>query len=189
MSHMPQPPTAPWATDRTAVPGEGPPGAPLMLVGEQPGDAEDRQGRPFVGPAGRLLDRALQAAGLDRAACYLTNAVKHFKFTQRGARRIHQKPDSADIALYRPFLLREVDAVAPKLIVALGATAAQGLLGRKVGVLKLRGQFLSGPDDRPVLLTVHPSFLLRLPDPAMQEEEYQRFVRELVLAKGRVFRS
>lgn len=189
MSHTPQPPTASWATGHTTVLGEGPPQAPLMLVGEQPGDAEDRQGRPFVGPAGRLLDRALLAAGLDRAACYLTNAVKHFKFTQRGARRIHQKPDSGDIALYRPFLLREVDAVAPRLIVALGATAAQGLLGRKIGVLKLRGQFLSGPDDRPMLLTVHPSFLLRLPDPAMQEEEYQRFVRELALAKGRVFSS
>lgn len=165
--------------------GEGPPGAPLMLVGEQPGDAEERQGRPFVGPAGRLLDHALAAAGLDRAACYLTNAVKHFKYIQRGARRVHQTPDRDDIALYRPFLLREVDAVAPRLLVALGATAAQALLGRRVGILKLRGQILAGPGDLPLLLTIHPSFLLRLPDAAMKEQEYQRFVREMALAKER----
>jgi len=178
-------PVAPWARERPAILGEGPPGATLMLVGEQPGDEEDRMGRPFVGPAGRLLDRALQEAGVERGACYVTNAVKHFKYVQRGARRLHQKPDSGDIALYRPFLLREVEAVAPQLLVALGATAAQALLGRKVGVLKLRGQVLSGPDDRPMLLTVHPSFLLRVPDPEMKKREYGHFVQDLALAARR----
>lgn len=176
------PPVAPWAADRPAILGEGPRGALLMLVGEQPGDEEDRQGRPFVGPAGRLLDRALVEAGVDRAACYVTNAVKHFKYALRGKRRLHQSPDAGDIKLYRPFLLREVESVAPRLLVALGGTATQALMGQKLPLLKLRGQVFEGPGERPVMLTVHPSFLLRLPDPALKEAEYARFVQELAFA-------
>jgi len=176
------PPVAPWAADRPAVLGEGPKDALLMFVGEQPGDEEDRKGRPFVGPAGRLLDRALADAGVDRAACYVTNAVKHFKYVMRGKRRLHQSPDAGDIKLYRPFLLQEVETVKPHLLVALGGTATQALMGQKLPLLKLRGQVFEGPGERPVLLTVHPSFLLRLPDPALKEAEYARFVQELAFA-------
>jgi DNA polymerase len=172
-------PMAPWAEGHTFVPGEGPPGAPLMFVGEQPGDEEDRAGRPFVGPAGRLFDQALQDAGVTRGQAYVTNAVKHFKFTQTGQRRLHQKPDSSDIAHYRPFLLEEVKQVRPRLLVALGATAAQSLLGRKVPVLKARGEVMPGPAERDVFLTVHPSFLLRIPDAARKRAEYQAFVDDL----------
>ncbi len=170
---------AAWAEGRAPVLGEGPLDAALMLVGEQPGDEEDRGGRPFIGPAGRLLDRALVEAGIDRAACYVTNAVKHFKYVQRGPRRLHQTPDAGDIAHYRPFLMREIVHVAPGLLVAMGATAAQALLGRKVGIMKLRGQVLSGPGGMPILLTVHPSFLLRLPDPEAKRAEYAHFVQDL----------
>ncbi|KAA2213450.1 UdgX family uracil-DNA binding protein [Teichococcus oryzae] len=177
---------APWAEGRAPVLGEGPLDAPLMLVGEQPGDEEDRGGRPFIGPAGRLLDRALVEAGIDRSACYVTNAVKHFKYVQRGARRLHQTPDAGDIAHYRPFLMREIVHVAPGLLVAMGATAAQALLGRKVGIMKLRGQVLSGPGGMPILLTVHPSFLLRLPDPDAKRAEYGHFVHDLGVALQRV---
>jgi DNA polymerase len=183
MTDMPQPPAAEWAQNRAAVLGEGPPDAPLMLVGEQPGDEEDRKGRPFIGPAGRLLDRAMGQAGLDRAQCYVTNAVKHFKFVQTGSRRLHQKPDSGDIAFYRPFLLQEVERIAPRLLVAMGATAAQSLLGRKVAIMKLRGEVLEGPGARPMLLTVHPSYLLRVPDPVAQAEAFASFVEDLQLAK------
>jgi DNA polymerase len=172
-------PMAPWAEGHTFVPGEGPPGAPLMFVGEQPGDEEDRAGRPFVGPAGRLFDQALQEAGVTRSQAYVTNAVKHFKFTQTGQRRLHQKPDSGDIAHYRPFLLEEVRQVRPRLLVALGATAAQSLLGRKVPVLKARGEVMPGPAERDVFLTVHPSFLLRIPDAARKRAEYLAFVDDL----------
>lgn len=172
-------PEAPWALGQTFVPGEGPEGAPLMFVGEQPGDEEDRQGRPFVGPAGRLFDRALEEAGVGRDKAYVTNAVKHFKFTQTGKRRLHQKPDAGDIAYYRPFLLEEVRRIAPRLLVALGATAAQALLGRKVAILKQRSEILPGPLERPVLLTVHPSFLLRVPDPEAKQREYAAFVEDL----------
>jgi len=172
-------PTADWAEGRPFVPGEGPPHAALMFVGEQPGDEEDRQLRPFVGPAGQLFDRALEDADLHRPDTYVTNAVKHFKFVQTGRRRIHQKPDAGDIAHYRPFLLNEVRSIAPRLIVALGATAAQALLGRKVPVLKQRGEVLPGPLERPVLLTVHPSFLLRVPDAEARREHYAAFVADL----------
>lgn len=179
-------PTAEWAAGRPAVPGEGPRGAPLMFVGEQPGDEEDRQGRPFVGPAGRLFTQALEEAGVARGAAYVTNAVKHFKYTQRGARRLHQSPDAGDIKLYRPFLLAEVAAVAPRFLVALGATATQALMGRKLPMLKLRGQVFEAPEELPaglpVMLTVHPSYLLRLPDPELKKREYERFVAELRFA-------
>jgi DNA polymerase len=172
-------PAAPWAQGRPFVPGEGPPGAALMFVGEQPGDEEDLAGRPFIGPAGRLFDRALAEAGLDRTSAYVTNAVKHFKYVQTGKRRLHQKPDTGDITYYRPFLLKEVQQIGPRLLVALGATAAQSLLGRKIPVLKLRGEILPGPFERPVFLTVHPSFLLRLPDPDSKRREYEAFVDDL----------
>ena len=179
-------PQAAWAAGHTFVPGEGPQHAALMFVGEQPGDEEDRAGRPFVGPAGRLFDGALAEAGVPRAGAYVTNAVKHFKFTQTGTRRIHQKPDTADITHYRPFLLQEVKQVAPRLLVALGATAAQALLGRKVPVLKARGEVMPGPAGRDVFMTVHPSFLLRLPDPAAKREQYAAFVQDLRDAAARV---
>jgi DNA polymerase len=172
-------PEAPWAQGHTFVPGEGPDHATLMFVGEQPGDEEDRAGRPFVGPAGRMFDSALAEAGVPRAEAYVTNAVKHFKFTLTGKRRIHQKPDTSDITLYRPFLLQEVKQVAPRLLVALGGTAAQALLGRKVPVLKARGEVMPGPAGHNVFMTVHPSFLLRLPDPELKQQEFARFVQDL----------
>lgn len=159
--------------------GEGPIGAPLLFVGEQPGDEEDIAGRPFVGPAGRLFNRALEEAGVSRDEAYVTNAVKHFKFEPRGKRRLHQSPDAGDITYYRPFLLREIDLVGPKLLVALGATALRGLTGKAVPVMKNRGQVLPGPEGRPVFATVHPSFLLRVPDREAQEREYGRFVEDL----------
>jgi DNA polymerase len=162
--------------------GEGPVGAPLMFVGEQPGDEEDLQGRPFVGPAGRLFDRALKAAGLDRGAAYVTNAVKHFKFTPTGKRRLHQSPDAGDIAYYRPFLLREVGLVGPKRVVAMGATALLALTGKKLPVMKNRGTVLTGLDGHPVFATVHPSYLLRIPDEDGQQREFGRFVEDLKAA-------
>ncbi|PHK93366.1 uracil-DNA glycosylase [Pseudoroseomonas rhizosphaerae] len=185
-------PVAGWAEGRPAILGEGPRGAPLMFVGEQPGDEEDRQGHPFVGPAGRLFDRALEAAGIDRKASYVTNAVKHFKYIQRGARRLHQSPDAGDIRLYRPFLVQEVATVSPRFVVALGATATQALMGRKLPLLKLRGQVFEAPEELPaglpVLITVHPSYLLRLPDPELKRREFERFVAELQFA-GRAARG
>ncbi|MGX9964316.1 UdgX family uracil-DNA binding protein [Roseomonas sp. F4] len=159
--------------------GEGPLGASLMFVGEQPGDEEDIAGRPFVGPAGRLLDRALAQAGVERRDAYLTNAVKHFKFTPTGKRRIHQSPNAGDITYYRPFLTREVAAVAPRLIVALGASALTALTGQKLPVLKTRGQVVTALGGQPVFATVHPSYLLRLPDPQAQAAGFSDFVADL----------
>jgi DNA polymerase len=167
---------------RPAVFGEGPGTARLMLVGEQPGDQEDLQGRPFVGPAGQVLDRALAAAGLDRRRLYLTNAVKHFKFEPRGKRRIHQKPDTGEVEKCRFWLLRELSALDPALVVALGATAAQALLGRPVTIGRERGVLRPYDRTRRLLITVHPSYLLRLPDPALQAVEHARFVADLKLA-------
>jgi DNA polymerase len=159
--------------------GEGPLGAALMFVGEQPGDEEDIQGRPFVGPAGRLFDRALAEAGVPRAAAYVTNAVKHFKFTPTGKRRLHQSPEAGDIAFYRPFLLREIGLVGPRLLVALGATALRALTGKATPVMKTRGTVIAGPGGVPVFATVHPSYLLRIPDEAGQARAYAAFVEEL----------
>lgn len=176
------PPYAALATQ--PVFGEGPIGAPLMLVGEQPGDEEDRQGRPFVGPAGRLLDRALAEAGIERAQTYVTNAVKHFKFTPRGKRRLHQSPDAGDIARYRPFLVREIAIVHPRLLVALGAVALRALAGRPLTITRTRGlDGLRTPEGVPFRATVHPSYLLRLPDAESAAREYARFVAELRGAK------
>ena len=166
-----------------AVPGEGPEDARMMLVGEQPGDQEDLKGRPFVGPAGKLLDRALGEAGIDRTTVYLTNAVKHFKFEPRGKRRIHQKPDAGEIKACRWWLDQERELVRPELIVALGATAIQGLQGPKGSITSLRSQPMKLDDRTRLLITVHPSYLLRLPDPELREREYARFVADLAMAR------
>jgi uracil-DNA glycosylase len=169
-----------------AVFGEGPADARLLMIGEAPGDQEDRQGRPFVGPAGQLLDRAMAEAGLARNSVYLTNAVKHFKFTPRGKRRIHQKPDAGEIEACKFWLLQELDLVHPRLILALGATAAQALLGRSVTIARTRGRFQPYPPDAEIAVTVHPSYLLRLPEPRLKEVEYARFVDDLRLAARRL---
>ncbi len=172
--------------------GEGRRGAPLMLVGEQPGDQEDRQGHPFVGPAGRLLDRALRDAGIDPESVYATNAVKHFKFTRReGKRRIHQKPGRTEVVACRPWLIAEIDAVRPQLVVCLGATAAQSLLGTSFRISTRRGELLASPAAaqlrcRPQLLaTVHPSAVLR-DRSERHAEAYQAFVDDLRLARDAV---
>ncbi|WP_270936246.1 UdgX family uracil-DNA binding protein [Falsiroseomonas oryzae] len=169
-----------------AVFGEGPIGAPLFFVGEQPGDEEDIQGRPFVGPAGRLWNRALGDAGVPRDEAYVTNAVKHFKFAPTGKRRLHQSPDAGDIAYYRPFLLREIGIVGPRLLVALGATALRALTGKAMPVMKTRGTIVDGPEGLPVFATVHPSFLLRIPDQDGQQREYAKFVDDLRAARAQV---
>jgi DNA polymerase len=168
-----------------AVFGAGAVGARIMLVGEQPGDQEDRVGEPFVGPAGRLLDRALTEAGIDRADSYVTNAVKHFKFVRRGERRLHAKPGTTEVVACWAWLREEVKTVAPATIVALGATAARALVGRAVAITRFRGQFVPGAIGRDVLITVHPSYLLRLPDDASRTEEFRRFVADLEKATGR----
>src|SRR6058998_2619292 len=146
--------------------GEGPKKAPIMLIGEQPGDSEDLAGKPFVGPAGKIMDRALEEAGIDRSQVYVTNAVKHFKWEPRGKRRIHQKPNSREIAACRPWLEAELRIVKPKLVVALGATAAQTIFGPTFRVTREPGKVLSSKLAPRVLATVHPSSLLRQPDVA-----------------------
>jgi len=163
--------------------GEGPARAKFVLVGEQPGDQEDLAGKPFVGPAGQVLDRALEAAGIDRKTVYVTNAVKHFKFEPRGKRRIHAKPNAGEIKVcVGRWLKRELAAIAPDFVVALGATAAQALMGKGVTVGKLRGAALEWPDGRRGLVTVHPSYLLRLTDEEDRAAEYEKFVADLTLA-------
>jgi DNA polymerase len=163
--------------------GEGPAHARVVLVGEQPGDQEDRQGRPFVGPAGQLLDRALVAAGLDRQSLYLTNAVKHFKWEPRGPRRLHQRPNAREIAACRPWLAAELRALQPELIVCLGATAAQSVLERPVRVQAERGELRPTTFGAPALITVHPSSLLRLPEHANADTGFARFVTDLQQAR------
>lgn len=160
-----------------AVTGEGPDGAEIMLVGEQPGDAEDLAGRPFVGPAGQLLDRALREAGVERSRLYLTNAVKHFKYEPRGKRRIHQKPSAGEVQTCKWWLNREIALIRPRLIVALGATAAGALSGRAVSVTKERGPMMFGETQG--FVTMHPSFLLRLADANAKEREYRNFVADI----------
>ena len=161
--------------------GEGPAHAPVIFVGEQPGDQEDLQGTPFVGPAGKMLNRALEEAGVDRTQVYVTNAVKHFKFEPRGKRRIHQKPNTGEIERCKWWLDKELSLVKPKLTVALGATAARALFGRTTTISKVRGEFLALPehDGIEVFVTVHPSSLLRAPDPETKEREYKRFVADM----------
>ena len=159
--------------------GEGPKDAPIMLVGEQPGDYEDVAGKPFVGPAGKIMDRALEEAGIDRKEVYVTNAVKHFKWEPRGKRRIHQKPNSREIAACRLWLEAELRLVKPKLLVCLGATAAQAIFGPSFRVTRERGKVLSSKFAPRVLATVHPSSLLRQPDEQSREREYKQFVVDL----------
>jgi uracil-DNA glycosylase len=159
--------------------GEGPKSAPIMLVGEQPGDYEDVAGKPFVGPAGKIMDRALEEAGINRSKVYVTNAVKHFKWEPRGKRRIHQKPNSREIAACRPWLEAELCLVKPKLLVCLGATAAQAVFGPSFRVTRERGKVLSSKLAPRILATVHPSSLLRQPDDESREREYKRFVADL----------
>jgi DNA polymerase len=171
-----------WQTATQTVFGEGPAHARLMLVGEQPGNDEDLQGRPFVGPAGRVLDQALREAGISREQTYLTNAVKHFKWEPRGKRRIHKRPANPEIVACRPWLDAEIALVKPAALVCLGATAAQALLGRSFRVTEQRGQLLASTLARVVLATVHPSALLRAPTPDDRQREYARFVADLRVA-------
>jgi DNA polymerase len=168
-----------WKDATQTVFGEGPAHASVMLVGEQPGDKEDLAGHPFVGPAGQMLDRALQEAGIDRGKVYVTNAVKHFKFVPRGKIRLHQKPTTPEIKACRPWYERELAAVRPTLVVALGATAAQSVLGRITPINKSRGRLIEKQGEAQVLVTVHPSYLLRLPDAKAKAREYERFVEDL----------
>ena len=161
------------------VPGEGLKRARLMLVGEQPGDQEDIAGKPFVGPAGRLLDECLQEAGVDRSLCYVTNAVKHFKFERRGKRRLHAKPNAGEIQRCAWWLGGELELLRPDLIVALGATALYTLMGRSVGLTKERGHVLPAASGTPILVTIHPSYLLRIRDHDDRESERQRFISDL----------
>jgi uracil-DNA glycosylase len=159
--------------------GEGSPRAGLMLVGEQPGDKEDREGEPFVGPAGRTLDRALEEAGIDRSDAYLTNAVKHFKWKPRGKRRLHQTPRAGEIEACKPWLEAELAAVQPAAVLALGATAARALYGPKVKVTKDRGRPLNSPLAPVAAVTIHPSAILRLRDHDEREAEFAGFVADL----------
>jgi uracil-DNA glycosylase len=173
-----------------AVPGEGRKGAHLMLVGEQPGDKEDLSGKPFVGPAGRVLDRALEDAGIPRMEVFVTNAVKHFKHEMRGKRRLHRRPDAYEIERCKVWLDLERAIVQPVAVVALGATAARSLLGRTVTITALRGRMLQLADGTALFVTVHPSFLLRIEDDADKRREYDKLVADLrpaarVLAKTR----
>jgi len=157
-----------------------------MFVGEQPGDREDIEGKPFVGPAGRLLDEALEEAGIDRTRVYITNAVKHFKWKPQGKRRLHQKPNAAEVSACRPWLDSEIALVKPRILVLLGATAAQALLGRDFRVSLQRGQFIERPGLPLMMATVHPSSILRAPDDESREIEMQAFVQDLKRLAQRV---
>jgi uracil-DNA glycosylase len=168
-----------WQRGTQTVFGKGPRRAEVFFIGEQPGNEEDLAGEPFVGPAGRLLDQALAEAGIDRAQTYLTNVVKHFKWEARGKRRIHQKPNAGEIAACRPWLEAEIGLVKPKVIVCLGATAAQALLGPKFRVSKQRGQFIESTVAPYILATVHPSSILRAPDDETRHAEKRQFIEDL----------
>jgi len=167
-----------WKTATQTVFGEGTRSAQVMFVGEQPGDQEDKAGKPFVGPAGRLLDEALETAGIDRSTAYVTNAVKHFKWQARGKRRIHQKPNQTEITACRPWLEGELAAVKPKVLVLLGATAAQSLLGRQFRVTQHRGELVESDLAEAVTATIHPSAILR-GDPDQRERELAALVADL----------
>ena len=171
-----------WKDATQTVFGEGPEHASLMLVGEQPGDKEDLAGKPFVGPAGMMLDRALADAGIERGKVYVTNAVKHFKFVPRGKIRLHQKPNTPEIRACRPWYERELAAIKPALVIAMGATAAQSVLGKITPIGKNRGRVIDLDDATRALVTVHPSYLLRLPDEDARAREYAAFVKDLKLA-------
>ncbi len=175
-----------WAGATQAVFGEGARRAELMLVGEQPGDREDVEGAPFVGPAGHVLDRALVEAEIDRDLVYLTNVVKHFRYKQRGKRRIHQRPDAAHLAACRPWLDAELAVVRPRVLVCLGAVAAQALIGREVRVTRDRGRPLDSPLAPCVMATVHPSSILRTPDEAARHDAHAAFVDDLAQVAARL---
>jgi DNA polymerase len=175
-----------WKTGTQTVFGEGARRAELMLIGEQPGDQEDLAGHPFVGPAGKLLDHALEEAGIDRAAVYLTNAVKHFKWEPRGKRRIHKKPNTAEVSACRPWLDAELALVKPRAVICLGATASQALLGRTFKVTAHRGEFIESDIAAIVLATVHPSSLLRAPDDETRRRETARFIDDLRMVATRL---
>ena len=178
-----------WKDATQTVFGEGPQNAQMMLVGEQPGDKEDLAGKPFVGPAGQMLDRALEEAGIDRTKVYVTNAVKHFKFVPRGKIRLHQKPNTPEIRACRPWYERERAAIRPTLVVAMGATAAQSVFGKATPINKTRGRLFDLDDGTMALVTVHPSYLLRLPDADAKAREYQRFVDDLKIAAALLRKS
>jgi len=168
-----------WKTGTQTVFGEGSRRAKVIFVGEQPGNDEDLAGKPFVGPAGKLLDKAMEAAGIKRDEVYVTNVVKHFKWEPRGKRRIHKKPNAREIAACRPWLEAEIDLLKPEVLVCLGATAAQALLGRDFKVSQRRGELVDSSVAKHVAATVHPSSILRAPDEATRRAEYARFVADL----------
>jgi DNA polymerase len=172
-----------WENATQTVFGEGPQGAAVVFVGEQPGDQEDLAGKPFVGPAGKMFDAVLEEADFDRRKTYVTNAVKHFKFEPRGKKRIHSKPNAGEIKACRWWLDNELKLIRPELAVALGATAAQSLLGKAVPVTKLRGTTVERHDGLTVLITVHPSYLLRIPDEAAKQAERRRFLDDMKKVK------
>ena len=178
-----------WKDATQTVFGEGPQNAQIMLVGEQPGDKEDLAGKPFVGPAGQMLDRALDEAGIDRSKVYVTNAVKHFKFVSRGKIRLHKKPNTAEIRACRPWYERERAALKPSLVVAMGATAAQSVFGKITPINKSRGRLINLDNGLVAIVTVHPSYLLRLPDAAAKKREYRRFVGDLTIASALLRKS
>jgi DNA polymerase len=169
-----------------AVLGEGPSRARIVMVGEQPGDKEDLAGKPFIGPAGGLLSRALEDAGIDRSDVDITNAVKYFKFEERGKRRIHKKPSDSEIAACRPWLEAEVARIQPDIIVCLGGTAARAVIGKQHRVLRDRGRFFEHPMARCVTATVHPSAILRAPEPDQRRADYQAFVTDLIGVRQRL---
>jgi uracil-DNA glycosylase len=168
--------------------GEGPPNASVVFIGEQPGDQEDRQGHPFVGPAGRLFNKALADAQIPRGQVYVTNAVKHFKFIWRGKRRLHQKPSIRQVTACRPWLEAEIQVLRPKLLVCMGATAAQSVIGKAVPITQSRGKFLKSDLGPLTFITIHPSAIYRHPEKKEQEKEYRRFAEEMKLV-GRKLRS
>ncbi|MDB6023953.1 MAG: putative polymerase related protein [Verrucomicrobiales bacterium] len=168
-----------WKTGTQTVFGEGLPTAKVLFVGEQPGNDEDLAGKPFVGPAGKLLDQCLEEAGINRDEVYVTNAVKHFKWESKGKRRIHKKPNAREIAACRPWLDAEIDLLKPQVLVCLGATAAQALLGKEFRVSIQRGQFVESDLATHVMATVHPSSILRAPDDETRRREREQFVEDL----------
>jgi uracil-DNA glycosylase len=175
-----------WKDATQTVFGEGQTGARMIMVGEQPGDREDIEGKPFVGPAGRVLDEALAEAGIERTTVYITNTVKHFKWKPQGKRRLHQKPNAAEISACRPWLDSEISVIAPELLICLGATAAQALLGPAFRVTRQRGEFIQPPGLPLTMATVHPSSILRAPDEESRQLEMQAFIRDLRRAAERL---